>query len=547
MKRRTRAGLIGLMLGVALIWLLFVPVLGDRGFGVDVHPPVALFIVLALLGLLGQMRWPVAPWLRWLLAGLIVVLALLQLAAGAVGEILDRALDLYFDFARLPDLIALYLKTAGWRGAAVVLVAVLGLVLVSFLTSRALAAIEQAMARPATSAGALAIGLLGLALTALPFGHPINAAAAVVAAQQVGDTWRDFAVFHGFDDRYAAVLRAPQLPAGPLPSLKDKDVYLVFIESYGTVTLDDPGYRQVLQPALDDFAGTVQGAGYTLLSSRLVSPVFGGGSWLAHGSLESGIKLDAASNELLLHSQRNALPRYMSAAGYRAVEVMPGIKKPDPEAAFWGFDAHYFAAALNYAGPEFGWFDIPDQFTLRQFSAHELTPDHKPLFAQIVLVSSHTPFAPAPPYLADWSDAGDFKTVPAADWPRIYAQPDWNNLDRPYLDSVAYDLKTLGAWLKGLDRDALVIVLGDHQPPEITRVTGQPYTVPIYVLSRDADLVQPFAALGYTPGDTPPPRDNPEGMENFLGEFLRAFSVVLTPQSASAQPRNPDVPAVSPP
>ena len=64
-------------------------------------------------------------------------------------------------------------------------------------------------------------------------------------------------------------------------------------------------------------------------------------------------------------------------------------------------------------GPRFGWFDIPDQYTLRRFAAHELTPGHAPLFAQIVLVSSHTPFAPVPPYLADWSDAGAYKTVAA--------------------------------------------------------------------------------------------------------------------------------------
>jgi hypothetical protein len=226
---------------------------------------------------------------------------------------------------------------------------------------------------------------------------------------------------------------------------------------------------------------------------------------------------------------------------------MPGIKKPDPEAAFWGFDQHYFDADLGYAGPEFGWFNIPDQFTLRQFSTHELTPEHGPLFAQIVLVSSHTPFAPVPPYLDDWRDAGDYKTVAEKDWTRIYAQPDWNDLDQPYLDSIAYDLKTLGAWLKGLDRDALVIILGDHQPPEITRVAGQPWTVPVYVLSRDAALVQPFASLGYTPGDTPPARDNPEGMEKFLGEFLSAFSVAPTAPLASAPPQNPDAQAVSQP
>jgi hypothetical protein len=542
--RRPRIGIVGFALGLALIWLLFVPLYGDRGFAIDVRPPAALFAMLILLGFLGQMRWRFPAWLRWALAVGLLILALLQFVAAAVAQILDRALDLYFDLARVPDLVALYVDAGRGRAIVVLVAAVLGLALLMWLTGRALAAIERPMARPA-----IAVGIVGLALTALPFGHPINAAAVVVAAEQSGDAWRDFAVFHGLDDRYADVLRAKQAPLGPLPGLKDEDVYLVFVESYGTVALDDPGYRRVLQPALDDFAATVQGAGYTLLSSRLVSPVFGGGSWLAHGTLASGIKLDAVSNQLLLHGDRKTLPRYLSAAGYRTVEVMPGIKKPDPDAAFWGFDAHYFAADLGYVGPAFGWFDIPDQYTLGQFSAHELAAARKPLFAQIVLVSSHTPFAPVPPYLEDWRDAGAFKTVPPADWPRIYAPPDWNDLDRPYLDSIAYDLTTLGAWLKGLDRHALVIILGDHQPPEITRVAGQPWTVPVYVLSRDADLVQPFAALGYGPGDTPPPRARADGMENFLGAFLAAYRspIAASAQPASVPPQSLDAQAASPP
>jgi hypothetical protein len=448
--------------------------------------------------------------------------------------------------------------------------AALGAVLLLWLTARALAALERAVARPMTAGVSLVIGLIGLLLSALPFAQPIDSAAARAAGEQSIAAWRAFSVLHGFDRRHAAALEAPQPPPGKLPGLKGKDVYLVFIESYGTVALDDPGYRRALEPALANFAGTVEGAGYRLLSSRLLSPVFGGGSWLAHGTLASGIKLDQLANELLLNGQRLTLPRYLAAAGYRIVEVMPGIKKPDPEAAFWGFDQHYFAADLAYAGPPFGWFDIPDQFTLKQFAARELTPEHLPLFAQIVLVSSHTPFAPVPPYLADERDVGRYNNVPDDVWTRVYAPPDWNNLDQPYLESISYDLKTLGTWLKSLDRDALVIILGDHQPPEITRVAGQPWTVPVYVLARDPELVQPFAALGYTPGDTPPPRDNPEGMEKFLGEFLSGFSAVppclasashdgsaldsrlacatrSPPPPASAPPQSPDARAASPP
>ncbi|HXR87271.1 MAG TPA: sulfatase-like hydrolase/transferase [Stellaceae bacterium] len=568
MSRRARAGLLGFFLGAALIWALFLPVYSERGFGIDPRPPVVLGAVLLLLGFTGQMRWTLRPWLHWVLGVAIALLALLQLASAAVAQILDRPLDLYFDFRHVPNLLALYLDAAGWRGALVLSAAALGAALLLWLTVRALAAIEHAMARPRTAVVALAAGLIGLSLIALPFAQPIDSAAARAAGAQTMAAWRAFTVLHGFDNRYAAALAAPEPPAGKLPGLKGKDVYLILIESYGTVGLDDPAYRRVLDPALAEFASTVEGAGYTLLSSRLVSPVFGGGSWLAHGTLASGIKLDQLANELLLNSQRLSLPRYLAAAGYRTVEVMPGIKKPDPEAAFWGFDAHYFAADLGYAGPPFGWFDIPDQFTLKQFAAHELTPGNAPLFAQIVLVSSHTPFAPVPPYLGDWSDVGPYKNVPDDAWTRIYAPPNWNNLDQPYLASLSYDLKTVGVWLKGLDRDALVIILGDHQPPEITRVAGQPWTVPVYVLSRDADLTQPFAALGYTRGDTPPPRDNPEGMEKFLGEFLRAFSVAppcldsashdgsaldsrLTcaprPPPALAPRQSPDARAASPP
>ena len=530
-----------------LIWALFLPLYSERGLTIDPRPPVVLLLVLLLFGLVGQMRWTLGPWLRRLLALAIVLLALLQLVAAAVEQILDRSLDLYFDFRHVPNLLALYVGAAGWRGILVLIAAALGLVLLLWLTVRALAAIEHAVARPMTAVASLGVGLIGLVLVALPFARPIDTAAASAAGEQTFAAWRAFTVLHGFDTRYAAALDAPQPPTGKLPGLKGKDVYLVFIESYGTVGLDDPGYRHVLDPALADFAGTTQAAGYTLLSSRLVSPVFGGGSWLAHGTLASGIRLDQLANELLLNGHRLTLPRYLAAAGYRTVEVMPGIKKPDPEAGFWEFDAHYFDADLDYTGPPFGWFNIPDQFTLKQFAAHELTPGHGPLFAQIVLVSSHTPFAPVPPYLTDLSDVGPYTNEPDDLWARVYAPPDWNNLDQPYLDSIAYDLKTLGAWLKGLDQEALVIVLGDHQPPEITRVAGQPWTVPVYVLSRDADLVQPFAALGYTPGDAPPPRDNPEGMEKFLGEFLSAFTVAPPRPLAEALPQSPGVQAASQP
>ncbi len=301
--------------------------------------------------------------------------------------------------------------------------------------------------------------------------------------------------------------------------------------------LDDPQFASVIEPALDAFAGEVQDAGYYMVSNRIVSPTFGGGSWLAHGTMSSGLKLDPFLYRLLLSTDRRTWPEYMKAAGYQTLNIMPGIKAPWPEGAYWGFDRTLVAKDLGYEGPPFGWFGIPDQWTLKvalqQIDAHP----HPPLFTQIVLLSSHTPFAPVPPYVADWSDAGPYKSVRQPEWDKIYTDPDWWHLQQPYLQSVQYDLKTLAGWLKQLKGQPLVIILGDHQPPGFVSGSVAPHTVPIHILSRDEDLVLPFAKLGYTAGVIPPPENSAvKGMESFLPDFLRLFasghSVVMAPEAA---------------
>jgi hypothetical protein len=118
MNRRARAGLLGFFLGGALIWALFLPLYSEHGLGIDPRPPVVLLGVLLLLGFTGQMRWTLRPWLRWLLTVVIVLLALLQLVSAGVEQILDRSLDLYFDFRHVPNLLALYVDAARQAGAA---------------------------------------------------------------------------------------------------------------------------------------------------------------------------------------------------------------------------------------------------------------------------------------------------------------------------------------------------------------------------------------------------------------------------------------------
>lgn len=535
-RRRTPAWRSGLALTASLLflYLLFLSAKDEENllFVLDWRPETLLLLVVGVLALLALMGRPLGATLRWLLAVFLFVAALLQFVDAKVLSIFDRVLDLYFDLPHVPSLIGLFYEAAGpWRGTATIAAVALGGGVLVTLIAAALRSLAQAL-EPRTNAW-IALRLVILAALSLPAARLLGIAPLVgwrtapVLGEQMARAYRAFAIMHGLDDRYAAVLAAPQPPLSALPGLKYQDVYLVFFESYGSVALDDARYAPRVLPALDEFATRVAAAGYGLVSSRIVSPTFGGGSWLAHGTIDSGLKLDPLLTRLITATERETLPRYMEAAGYRSIEVMPGLKSAEPEHRFWGFDASYRADDLRYKGPPFGWFKIPDQYTLHYLDETEGGPGHKPLFAQIVLVSSHTPFVPVPPYLEDWSSDDPYRTVPQADWDRIYAAPDWSNLGNAYAESVVYDLRTLGDWLARLPGDALVIILGDHQPPGFISGEKQPWTVPVHVLARDPDLLQPFRAAGYFEGALPRVAAA-KGMESFLGDFLAGFAPTAT-------------------
>jgi hypothetical protein len=497
----------------------------------DLRPALEILVLAAVLALLGVAGWRLPRLLRALLALALLLIALLHLVDALMPGLFGRQLDLYWDLGLTPSVIGLFYESAGfWRAALAITAAALAFVAAFAAIVAALWAIEWAAARRrvaaiAVIALAVAAGIVVAQPSTTGGAAPVSTNLTSEFAEQANFLHRAWQVAHGNLGPYAAALAAPQRDTADLAKLKQHDVLLIYFESFGTVALDNPAYRAAIEPALARFTAKTEGAGYTLLSSRLLSPTFGGGSWLAHGTMASGTKLDQFLSRLVLESDRRSLPRYMATAGYRTVNVMPGIKKPWPEGKFWGFEKSYYAKDLDYRGPEFGWFGIPDQYTLKKFATREDRADGRPLFAQIVLVSSHTPFYPVPPYVAAWADAGDYVGVTPAEWERIYRQPDWNNLSAPYLESVAYDLDVLAGFLATRVADgALVIILGDHQPPAFISGEKQPWTVPIYVLSKDAELLAPFADLGYQPGAVPEQPPPYRGMESFLADFLDGFS-----------------------
>jgi len=519
-----------LLCGVVLLSLLFSPrgLPDENRLVFAPRPELEVLLLVALLAVTALMGRALALGWRIVIALLLSLGALLNVASGAVPSFLERPLDLYLDLRHVPNLILMFIDASGpVRGWASVAAVALVLLLLPIAIVLLLRAMERALRGRGRAEVALALSLIGSTAALLPpadDGPYVSVRMSREIAQHTLVAWRSFRIMNGAPGPYGVALDAPEPPASDLAKLRRRDVYLVFFESYGMTVLDDPRFAGEIKPALEDFEASVRESGYYIVSNRIDSPTFGGGSWLAHGTIASGLKLDELLYQLLLTTKRETLAKYMAAAGYRTLAIMPGLKYLSPGEDFWGFERTVTARDLPYQGPVFGWFAIPDQWTLKVALERVDQKPHGPLFAEIVLVSSHTPFAPVPPYLDDWSNVGPYNGIPQAEWDRIYRDPDWWHLEQPYIASIEYDLKVLAGWLNRLKGQPLVIILGDHQPPGFVSGDHAPHSVPIHVLSRDDELVLPFTDLGYVPGAIPPEHGEVKGMETFLPDFLRLFA-----------------------
>ncbi len=533
--RRPTAGLPAAGLGVLLLFLLFLPTRDPvtHSLAIEWRPSAELAFVLFLVAIAAVARPQIVG--TRLAAGILAVgvgvAVLLNLVHAVIPTLLGRDLNLYWDLRHLPSLFGLAGEAAGfWRMLAAVSVtagAVLLLIAGLYLIwRRVLPALTD------RRVGLTLAVLLGVAVDVTAFmppeDRPLATGFGLDIVRQTAALVRGWHPAAGGDGPYAAALAAaPPPPHSDLAGLKRRDVYVVYLESYGTTVFDTPEFLEGFGQSLTQFETALRDAGYTIASSRLVSPTFGGGSWLAHATLASGVRLDdPVLYTLLMDSRRKLLPAYFKEAGWRTIGIAPGIKTPPSNVRVWGFDREVYAGDLGYRGPAFGWFEIPDQFTLnRAATIRSALGSDSPVFTQVVLVSSHIPFSPVPPYLADWNDSGTFASVSPTAMEEIYRQPDWSRLGPEYLKSLGYDFAALGGWLtQHMPGDGLVILLGDHQPPSV--VGGRPdlpWTVPIHVLSRDPDLLAPFIAAGYVSGLVPAQKPPYRGMETFLAWFLAAF------------------------
>src|SRR5262249_21778329 len=109
-----------------------------------------------------------------------------------------------------------------------------------------------------------------------------------------------------------------------LSGLRGKDVILVVVESYGQVAVQGSSISPQIDTMLRDDTKQLQAAGFGSRSAFLTSSTDGGGSWLAHSTLESGVFINSEQryNEFTA-SKRLTLSSLFRKAGWRNVDVVP--------------------------------------------------------------------------------------------------------------------------------------------------------------------------------------------------------------------------------
>ncbi len=534
------------VLSAALVWgVLLAP---DRAsqftLAAFVRIPVEGLVLVAVALVLPARPRRIVAAVAGVLFGLLTLIKILDIG---FYEELGRAFNPVLDWGDIGPALGVVRDAIGNARTNIALVGLwLGLVLVVGAITAAAIHITTVAARhrraSARGLGALAAVWALCAGLSLQFaaGSPIASTSATgLAVTQVRDTNSALHDNQSFEQSLSGSDSEAGVPASDLlTGLRGKDVIIAFVESYGQVAVQGTNFSPGVDAVLHQATASLTGAGWSTRSAWLTSPTFGGISWLAHSTLQSGLWVNTVQRYAeLVDSHRFNLTDAFYKAGWRTVSDIPSDEYTWPAGtSFYHFDQLYDRRDVGYHGPTFSYASMPDQYTLAAFQRLELAPGHKPVMAEIDLVSSHTPWAPLPT-MVPWNEVGDgsiFDPMPARSQSPITVWRDTDTVRQFFGQSIQYSLQALTSWVTELnDPNLVLIMLGDHQPATTVSGAGANHVVPISIVARDPSVFSRIASWHWQEGLLPSPSAPLEPMDAFRNQFLDAFNTTST-QAASA-------------
>lgn len=495
--------------------------------------PLELPVILLSLMALPARRWGV--WLRAVLVAALVILTVLKLGDIAMRLSLGRAFNPLSDLSLAVSGVQLLGGTFGPVATGAIIcgavLALVGFALALWWATGVWSRLEvRGRARGICAAAAIAVALVAGAevgaargLWRLPVDPPGAAFTARTGIEKLALV-RQSAIRR---DLIRAAARNDPMAGRPDPfAAIDRDVLVIFVESYGRASFDVPFYADAHRGILSAAEARLGDAGLAMRSAWLAAPTKGGQSWLSHLSFASGLRVaDQIDYDAVLSSGRETLFTLAGAAGFHTLAVVPAITMPWPEARTIGFAEVLAAADLGYRGKPFGWITMPDQFALSVLEHRLGVPREAPLFAEAALVSSHAPWTPVPREVP-WDRVGDGAIFDGTQRDGPTPEDAWRDEDGvrdQYRAALGYSLRTVlefAARRAGAEAP-LMIILGDHQAAGFVAMDDRPH-VPIHVIGP-AHLVDRVMGPGWTRGLFPDPAAPVLPMEGMRDAILADF------------------------
>jgi hypothetical protein len=206
-------------------------------------------------------------------------------------------------------------------------------------------------------------------------------------------------------------------------------------------------------------------------------------------------------------------------AGWRTVADVPATHGAWPEAhSFYHFEKIWDRDDLGYHGPRYGFSTMPDQYALEALQKLELAKrNRRPVFSEIDLTSSHTPWTRIPP-LISWTKLGNgsiFNREPID-------RTGLGDTQQGYAQSIKYALRALYGFVERHgNKNTVLIVLGDHQPSRVAEPASR--EVPTTIIAHDPKVISRLASWGWTNGMLPSSTAPVWLMSAFRDKFFNAF------------------------
>ncbi|MDE0339646.1 MAG: hypothetical protein OXI80_18375 [Caldilineaceae bacterium] len=311
-------------------------------------------------------------------------------------------------------------------------------------------------------------------------------------------------------------------------------IYIIFSESYGSVLYKRNDWRVRYEELTERLEQKLEESGWQVASALSLAPTWGGGSWMSYTSALFGLRIssDPQYYALLDKYQTGGYPdfgKFLKGQGYqyfRLTALSMGLPESQWQkyASFYGVDRWLQYEDLEFVGPEYGWGPAPpDQYSLNFAREKVRSETDGPYLFFTITQNSHYPWAPQPALVESWQQLNRPGPAPPPSSELIEHVERRQN----YWNAIEYQLEMLADFvLNEPDGRAIFVLVGDHQPPRVSR-REDGWDTPIHIIAKDAQFVASFMEYGFTNGLAvwdPEPTFRHEGFRSlFVRQLLAAY------------------------